>query len=129
MMSEMVCPKCGAKVPEGAAECPSCGVIFAKLRALAEREKREAAAAVEVADAAPVPTPVVDPWLGRKIAAGITVAWLVGFGLYYRHAVIEARKRALKTDIRARQTVLMRDPATGDLKAVDVITAPAGVRK
>lgn len=33
----MRCPSCSAEGPDGAAECPACGVIFAKLKARAEK--------------------------------------------------------------------------------------------
>lgn len=122
----MKCPKCGNPVPDGSLECPGCGVIFAKLKKLEERDKAQAEAALKQADAPEAAKPpAIDPWLGRKIAAGIIVAWLLSFGLYYRHAVRAARERALKTDIRTRPTVLMRDPVTGELKAVEVIVTPS----
>ncbi len=152
----MKCPKCGAANPEGAAECVSCGVIFAKLKAIQEREKAQAKAALENLEkpaakpaaepaesaavagpeaaapaepAGPVidltggekPSPVRDPYLGRKIGAAIVIAWLGVFGVYYWYAVKAARARALKTPVKDRETVLMRDPVTGELKAVPVV--------
>lgn len=42
----MNCPKCGAARPEGAAECPRCGVIYARFEAmLAKKREAEAEAA------------------------------------------------------------------------------------
>ncbi|MDE2293277.1 MAG: hypothetical protein KGL53_14445 [Elusimicrobia bacterium] len=37
----MTCPSCSASAPEGAEECPACGVIFSKWHAKAEREASE----------------------------------------------------------------------------------------
>lgn len=129
--------------PEGAAECVSCGVIFAKLKAIQERERAQAEDAIAqsavtgakggpIAPSGPVfdlkgqdnSGNISDPLLGRKIGAAIAIAWILGFAIYYRHAVSAARARALKTPVKERATVLLRDPVTGELKAVPV-TVPA----
>lgn len=40
----MTCPKCGAARPAGAAECPKCGVIYARFEQKRERQRQEALA-------------------------------------------------------------------------------------
>lgn len=118
----MKCPKCGIEALHGIPECPGCGVIFAKLAKQKERAKKESEAVVAAAGES---LPRLDPMRGRMIAAAIIAVWIVCFGLYYRRAVRVARERALKSDIRTRPTVMMRDPVTGDWKAVDVLVSPS----
>ena len=77
----MKCPNCGVLCPAGAAECPACGVIFAKFKKKLE------------SDSAPVPS-TFKPWKGRAIAAALVALWFVGFALYYRARVSEIRARA-----------------------------------
>jgi hypothetical protein len=69
----MKCPSCKAEAADGAAECPSCGVIFAKFEQRRRREREEAARALAQLDAAPAPT--VHPHLGRAIAGVVLTAW------------------------------------------------------
>lgn len=72
----MKCPNCGVEAPAGAAECPACGVIFAKFKKKLEN--------------LPAPSPVpYNPWLGRGLAAAIVLIWMLAFGWYYRRAVSE----------------------------------------
>ena len=70
----MKCPNCAAEAAAGAKECPSCGVIFAKL--IKKLETLE-----------PAPSPEFNPWIGRGIAAALLVAWFIVFGFYYRRRV------------------------------------------
>ncbi|HXT01476.1 MAG TPA: zinc ribbon domain-containing protein [Elusimicrobiota bacterium] len=81
----MKCPSCGAPSADGAAECPQCGLVFAKWRERQEREKREAAEALKSLDAPPAPKPPVNPWIGRIAAAVIVVWWMLGLAIYYLH--------------------------------------------
>lgn len=76
----MKCPNCGVTSPAGAADCASCGVIFAKFRAKLERAE------------APVPG-IFNPWTGRAIAAALVALWLIAFGVYYRGLVAGMRVR------------------------------------
>jgi hypothetical protein len=72
----MKCPHCGVLGPAGAAECPACGVIFAKFKKKLETGLVPAS----------VPS-VFNPWKGRAIAAALVALEVVGFGLYYRPKV------------------------------------------
>ena len=77
----MKCPSCGAQAADDAAECPACGIIFAKWRELREKEKR---AALDALDApAPPPTNI---WIVRIVAAALVALWVAVFCVYvYRH--------------------------------------------
>jgi uncharacterized membrane protein YvbJ len=78
----MKCPKCGAPCGDDAAECPKCGVLFEKWRALKEKEKREAAEALKAIDSPPEPAKV-NPWTGRLVAALVVLWWMLGLAIYY----------------------------------------------
>lgn len=78
----MACPLCSFVAPEGAAECPSCGAIFAKLRARAEHEKGAPAQLPE-----PEAPPRFNIWHIRIAAAALVVCWMLGLGLYYHVAL------------------------------------------
>ncbi|MBI3289397.1 MAG: hypothetical protein HYZ74_07765 [Elusimicrobia bacterium] len=73
----MKCPNCSAQAADGAAECPACGLIFAKHQ---ERVKR---AAEEGLPPSHPTLPRIDPWTGRVVALVLVVVWLAGFALYY----------------------------------------------
>ena len=123
----MNCPLCSAKAAEGATECPSCGALFAKLKKRAEREKQEAEAALALVAAAP-PISKIPIWKLRIAAAMVVIAWIIGFGLYFRRWMSQEHlppKRRVYDD----NTVLrMRDPITGEIKNVKVHVAPKIVR-
>ena len=56
----MNCPKCGAPRPDGAAECPQCGVIYARFEAAAAKKRAADAEKLRAAQAArqtPKPEP------------------------------------------------------------------------
>jgi uncharacterized membrane protein YvbJ len=91
-MPRVRCPNCAAESPDGAAECPKCGLLFAKLKAQREREKREAAEFLASAEK-PLPKPP-DPWKGRLIAAGLVLLWFVLLFFYF---VNDLNRRAEKT--------------------------------
>lgn len=88
----MKCPNCAAENPEGAAECPRCGLLFAKLKAQREREKREAAEFLAAAEKPQPPPP--DLWKGRLIAAGVVMLWFVLLFVYF---VRDLNRRAEKS--------------------------------
>ena len=69
----MKCPACAAACGDGAAECPACGLIFAKWR-------EQLLKALEP----PTPARARNPWVGRAIAAVIAAAWTLGLALYCR---------------------------------------------
>ncbi|UPT73590.1 MAG: hypothetical protein M0D55_17280 [Elusimicrobiota bacterium] len=120
----MKCPNCAAEAADGSAECASCGVIFAKLKAKKERVVLEAKAGEALASTAPEEkAPEFNPWKIRAVAAAVVLAWLVGFGVYYRRAVSEALARR-RLEVKERPAVMVRDPATGELKQVPVVTTP-----
>lgn len=48
----MNCPKCGAPRPDGAAECPQCGVIYARFEAAAAKKRAADAEKLRAAQAA-----------------------------------------------------------------------------
>lgn len=124
----MKCPNCAAEASDGAAECASCGVIFAKLKAKKERTVLEAKAGEALTSAKPEEKPAeFNPWKGRAIAAGIVVLWIVGFAIYYHRAVAEALRRA-RVDVKSRPSVMVRDPATGEMRRVPVVTTPPAGR-
>lgn len=77
----MKCPHCLAEAPETAGECPKCGLLFAKLKAQREREKREAAEFLAQSEK-PLPKSS-DPWKGRLIAAGVVLLWFVLLFFYF----------------------------------------------
>ena len=136
----MKCPLCPAQAAEDALECPSCGVIFAKLKKKAA--PAPVAAAVPAAPAAPSDPkaaeallaqldqppapPSYPPWLGKAIAGGLAAAWALGFGVYL--ALYGLKPRQANPDEKVPDTVVIRDPATGDLKRLPVVVAPGARR-
>lgn len=112
------CPLCSSAAPEGAAECPSCGVIFAKLRARAEREKSAAAKAPET-------TAARNPWRVRIAALSVVACWMLCLGIYY-HIELSRRPRHVKPiALEGRSSVTMRD-AYDLIGEVPVHTARSG---
>ena len=98
------CPSCRAEAAEGAKECAACGLIFEKL--------------LKRLELPPAPKVVRSPWLGRSIAFTLTVAWMIGLGLYYRSAV---RKMVVKKPLKPaaakpRPAGPYRDPVTGEMR-------------
>lgn len=70
----MKCPNCGVDAPAGASDCAACGVIFAKFKKKLE--------------SLPVTPPSrFQPWMGRALAVVVVLAWILGFALYYHHAL------------------------------------------
>ncbi len=127
----MNCPLCSAKAEDGAAECPSCGAIFAKLREKKEREKQEAAAAlakaaVPVAEASSPATVRLNIWMVRGAAVAMVLAWVLGFGVYYHGRIKDIKSKpgfgTKKPDL-TRATV--QDPSTGKMIEVEVRKAPS----
>ncbi len=81
----MKCPSCASQVPDGLDDCPACGVVFAKLKSIEDRRKKEAAEALAALDKGPEP-PAFPHWLGKAIAAGLALLWLGlmgGYWIYY----------------------------------------------
>jgi hypothetical protein len=97
----MKCPSCAARADDGAAECPACGLVFAKWRARAEKEKKEAALALAALESPTPPPP--DLWVVRTVAAAVVAAWVLGLGLYVHfhpakpHAPAQQSLRGNKT--------------------------------
>ncbi len=89
----MKCPNCDAPAPDGATECAGCGVIFAKLKKIYDREREDARAELESGEEASRPA-ALNPWVVRALAAGFVLLWLLGFAVYYHEAVAEARARS-----------------------------------
>ncbi len=114
----MKCPNCSAAAPENAAECPSCGVIFAKL--LARREKEKAAAAAALLDA-PSSAPPADPRRTRLIAITIVVFWVMGLAVFVQITVNRGKTPGYTQ--RPKRTVQMRDPVTGQMKTLPIVEA------
>jgi hypothetical protein len=88
----MKCPACAAAAPDGAAECPSCGVIFAKLEERKRREREDAKAALAQLDAPPAAD--VNPYLGRTIAGALLVLWGLVFGYVVLKQLNRPRERS-----------------------------------
>lgn len=78
----MKCPNCAAQAEDGAVECLSCGLLFAKWRERQEKEKREAAEALKALESPPEP-PKINPWTGRLIAGLVVLWWMLGLAIYY----------------------------------------------
>jgi uncharacterized membrane protein YvbJ len=90
-MPRVKCPNCGAQAPEGAPECPGCGVLFSKLKALKEREKREAAEFLALSEK-PLPS-ASSLWRGRAAAAAVVMLWLIGL---FAYLIADINRRAEK---------------------------------
>lgn len=71
----MKCPNCAAPSAEDAAECPKCGLVFAKWR---ERRDKE----LELLESPPAP-PSRPLWVGRAIAGTVVLLWLLSLAVYY----------------------------------------------
>ena len=82
----MKCPSCGSQAPDAAAECPSCGVVFAKLKAIKEREKKS----VETAELKPS-APPLDPAKLRAYALAFVIGWLVAFSIFFKREMDRVR--------------------------------------
>ena len=120
----MKCPSCGASAGDDAAECPACGLIFAKWREREAKEKREALEALEGLKPAPA-APVPNPWTARGAAGAVVLVWIAGFALYvYRHA----HKKRAPLGVDTGTFVEMRDPKTGDMRRMPIrrLGVPAG---
>lgn len=116
----MKCPLCAADAAEGALECPSCGVIFAKLK---KRADREAGKAAGLLDTAPAKTPwaFLDSKAKRRaIALAVVAAWTAAVGLAVRRSL----RRAAAGRGAVPETVLFRDPETGRTRELTVQRAP-----
>jgi hypothetical protein len=87
----MKCPNCSAEAADVAADCPACGLVFAKWRERKEKEKREAATALAALEAPPPPS-TPDLMLGRVVAGVIVVGWVLGLALYYRRSLSEGTR-------------------------------------
>lgn len=115
-----LCPLCAHPSAEGAEECASCGVIFAKLRARAERERTTAVQPLD-----PTPPPALNPWHVRLAAAAVVACWMLGLGLYYRIELSRGPLRAKPLALQGRSTVTVRD-SYGLVGEVPVATARPG---
>jgi hypothetical protein len=123
----MKCPLCSVEAAQGATQCPSCGALFDKLRKRAEREKKEAAAALALAEK-PASGPRFSIWQLRAAAVGVLVTWIIGFGLYVRNSMKTELRRKAPRVYTDESIVRMRDPVTGKIKEVKVYVAPRAVR-
>lgn len=119
----MNCPLCSATAADGAAECPSCGAIFAKLRERQEKDKKKAEAALALAGS-PAPTPPLNPWTLRIAAAVVVAAWMLGLGLYFRARMEKTPRLQKPLSYDAPTTAKLRDPVTGKLVSVEVHLSP-----
>lgn len=114
------CPLCSSAAPQGAAECPSCGVIFAKLRARAERARSDAVLPLEAA-----PAPPLDPRQVRIAAFSLVACWMIGLGLYYHIALSRQPRHGKPLALEGRSSVTVRD-AYGLTSEVPVHSARSG---
>lgn len=128
----MKCPNCGAQAPSGAADCPGCGVIFAKLAEREARKKAEAKAQAALLDAPPAASaPGWDPKKLRVAAIAIVAVWLIVLAVSVRRSIHQA-KTAGGTQHPA--VVGFTDPRTGEYKQLPLKQAapaarPAAVNK
>ncbi len=123
----MNCPLCSAATDDGAAECPSCGAIFSKLRERQEREKKKATAALAQAET-PATSPSFNPWSLRIAAAALVAAWLLGVSLYYRARAAKIPRQSKPRAYDAPSSAQLRNPATGKLESVEVHLSPLSSR-
>ncbi|MFI5362016.1 MAG: hypothetical protein ACHQ49_08615 [Elusimicrobiota bacterium] len=117
----MKCPSCSAPCADDAVECPSCGLVFAKWR---ERQEKARLAAAEALAALSVPRAAAPPnqalWRGAAVA--VVVAWIAGMALYVRfHA---ANRLPAPSRHEEEQFVMVRDPATGDMRRMPIRSKP-----
>lgn len=141
----MKCPLCPAQVADDALECPSCGVIFAKLKKKKSAEApavpaapvtpavpagpadtKAAEAVLAALESEPAP-PSYPPWLGKAISGGLAAAWALGFGIYLM--LYGLKPRQADPNEKVPDTVVIRDPATGQLRRLPVVTAPGARRR
>lgn len=115
-----LCPLCAHPAGEDAAECPTCGVIFAKLRARAERERKAAALVLEA-----TPAPSRNPWRVRLAALSVVAFWMLGLALYYRVELSRRPPRSKPLAVRGQSSVIVRD-SYGLVGEVPVATARPG---
>jgi hypothetical protein len=118
--SMTICPLCSHPSREGVEECPTCGVIFAKLRARAEREKAAAAHLLEA-----TPAPALRPWHVRLAAVALVAGWMLGLGIYYRVELRRNPPRHKSAAMQGRSSVVVRD-AYGLIGEVPVTSARPG---
>lgn len=114
----MDCPLCSHSAPEGAVECASCGAIFAKLKARAERNKIAAAQA-------PEPAPALNPRSLRIAAISLVVCWMLGLAIYYHFAMNNQNRPRARLNLEGRSSVSVRDSSGASIK-VPVYTARSG---
>jgi len=84
----MKCPGCSAPAPDGSAECPSCGIIFAKFEEKRRKERAEAARSLEEPHAEPL-----NPMLGKLIGGALLAVWALGMSILYFHEVSRRASR------------------------------------
>lgn len=118
----MNCPLCSKTAEDSAVECPSCGVLFAKLRERKDRERTKAATSPPLFSTS---SSALYYWRWHIAAVAVVVAWLLGFGLYY-HARAGKTPRPKKplTNI-SLSTAKLRNPATGKLENIEIYQSPA----
>lgn len=98
------CPLCSADAQTGAVECSSCGVIFAKLTARAERAKSMATQTLE-----PSRSPAINAWHVRIVAVSVVASWMLGLGLYYRIELGRRPRHVNSVALEGRSSVNVRD--------------------
>jgi hypothetical protein len=113
----MKCPICAAPCGDDAAECPACGLIFAKWRERQEKEKREALEAQKELEASPKRVVPANPWIGRCIAAAMVAAWLLFLCFYM---IKRARKGSEQIGVDTGVSVEVRDPKTGETRRLPI---------
>ncbi len=113
----MKCPKCSAPAPEGALECPGCGVIFAKLAKQRERAELEAKAAAALMDAPPAPAAVSHK--ARYAAIAFVAVWMVILAAAVHRSMGKSRGGPAARP----QVVRIQDPETGEYRELPVVEA------
>lgn len=114
----MKCPSCSAAANDEAAECPSCGLIFAKWRDRQAKEKKVAVEALETLETAPAGPLVAMDQKKLRIAAGAVVGlWIGALALYY--AFHMPKGHAPKGEPTG-EYAEMRDPKTGEMRRMPI---------
>lgn len=82
----MKCPNCSADAADGAVECASCGVLFAKWKEKSDRERDKIQREAELKPAQELP--VLDRRFALGVAATVVAIWALGLlGYFLSHPV------------------------------------------
>lgn len=119
-MIMMKCPLCSSSSTDSALECPSCGAIYAKLRARAEKLKNGEFPALTPSRG---PAPVL--WRVRVASLAVVAGWMIGLGIYYRVELARSPRRVRAVAMEGRLAAPARG-ANGLIGAASEVPKPSG---